>query len=164
VSKLLIQHEDLDLRLNQIDDLYSNTDVVLEGLEKQVDLLFEHCMGAGTGTGMGMGMGSAVDDGDMEREHYYNIAMEVDGRLNRVDDEVCDLEKMLEGLMHGDSGSLVVTGAAGGDNVGGGEGSDVAEIVKVMNRQNEMLNGLEVCCEKMESEIHLVSRVVLERQ
>ncbi len=144
-----------------------------------MDILFERCIGSGSGGSDAGGTGGgrySVDDADREREHYYNIATEVDGRLNRIDDEVGDLEKMFEGLVHGGggagvSGSMVgggSSGLSGGLVVGGGggagaDGDDVAEIVNVINRQNQILSGLEVRCEKMESEMNLVSRVVLDR-
>jgi hypothetical protein len=131
--------------LNQINDVYSNTDAVLDSLEKQVDVLFENCV-------------KSIDDGDIEREHYYGLAIDVDGRLNRIDDEVGDLEKMMEGLMNRGSSSGIDDGG-----LGGSDGGEVGDIVKVMNRHNEMLNGLETCCEKMEGELNLVSRVISDR-
>ena len=192
VSKLYIQHEDLDLKLNQIDDVYRNTDCVLDTLEKQVDVLFQHSMmgknmiggsdsitstdgnngnhdlksssGGGGGNNFGTGGGGAViDDSDIERERYYNLAIEVDGKLNRINDEVGDLEKMLEGIMmnseglSADSVNLGVDGITSSANTTT-DGS-IVYMIKVMNRQKKMMDGLEASCEKLENELNLATRV-----
>ena len=103
-----------------------------------------------------------VDGGDVERERYYNMALEVDGRVERMEGEMNDLqvimrEMMQKGLGGGIGGSL--EGDAAINNGSGGSG-DITEIVEMMKQQNEMLNGLEVSCEKMDSELNLVSKVM----
>jgi hypothetical protein len=121
----------------------------LDGLEQNVDVLFEKAI-------------TNVDGGDVERERYYNMALEVDGRVERMEGEMNDLqvimrEMMQKGLGGGIGGSL--EGDAAINNGSGGSG-DITEIVEMMKQQNEMLNGLEVSCEKMDSELNLVSKVM----
>jgi nuclear pore complex protein Nup62 len=128
MTKLLVQQEELDRRLSQIGDVQDNLESCLGGLEGQVDTVFARTMTVGT-----------IDDADVEREKYFNLVIETDERMNLLESVVEDLEKDLRNLQ---SECL--------------EGGDLGKVVKVMNKQHDMLNTLETSCAKIESDMHLV--------
>jgi nuclear pore complex protein Nup62 len=130
VTKLLVQQEELDRGLSQIGDVQDNLNSCLDGLEGQVDTLFERTM-----TSVG------IDDADMERERYFDLAIQTEGRMSHLESVVEDLEKNLKDLQS--------------DHL---EGGDLGKVVQVMSRQHDMLSGLESSCARIEADMHLVSR------
>ena len=130
VSKLYVQQEELDRRLSQVGDVQGNLNAKLDGLESQVDILFERTMSTG-----------GADDADKEREKYFNIAMATDNRLMQLEGAMEDLEKQLQGLQDEcvDSGSL-------------------GNIVQVMNHHFSMLSSLETSCATINSDMNIVQQ------
>lgn len=143
MTKLLVQQEEFDRRLTQIGDVQENLDSCLNGLEHQVDTVFERTMttggyGGGAGGGGG-GSGGRMEDADVEREKYFNLVIQTEERMDLLQGVVEDLEHDLRNLQ---SDCL--------------EGGDLGKIVKVMNKQHDMLNALETSCATIESDMHLV--------
>lgn len=130
VTKLLVQQEELDRGLSQIGDVQDNLNSCLDGLEGQVDTLFERTMTTG-----------GIDDADMERERYFDLAIQTEGRMSHLESVVEDLENNLKDLQS--------------DHL---EGGDLGKVVQVMSRQHDMLSGLESSCARIEADMHLVSR------
>ena len=64
--------------------MQGNLNAKLDGLESQVDTLFERTMSTG-----------GADDADKEREKYFNVAMATDNRLMQLEGAMEDLEKQL---------------------------------------------------------------------
>jgi chromosome segregation ATPase len=130
VTKLLVQQEELDRRLSQIGDIQDNLNSCLEGLEVQVDTIFDRTMTS-----------SGVDDADIERERYFDLATQTEEKMSNLESAMEQLEKNFQELQD--------------DTL---EVGDLGKIVQVMNRQHDMLSSLESSCAKMEADMHLVAR------
>ena len=135
LSTLLVQQEELDQRLTQVGDVQNNLISELDTLEGQVDTLFERSMGALEG--------GHVDDADAERERYFSLAIETEGRLTSLEEEIETIEKSLQSLRE-----------LNNDN----SNDDLAIILKTMNQNHDLLSALEGRCAKIESDMHLVSK------
>eukprot|EP00979_Chaetoceros_neogracilis_P014958 scaffold5189_cov165-Chaetoceros_neogracile.AAC.2 len=64
-----------------------------------------------------------IDDADMERERYFDLAIQTEGRMSHLESVVEDLEKNLKDLQS--------------DHL---EGGDLGKVVQVMSRQHDMLS------------------------
>jgi len=126
---------------------------VLVGLERQVDVLFQEVMAQQPGGGGGDGA-SRVDDADVEREKAYSMALDCEMRLGSIVEHTEDLERELGDLHTSKDG-----GGASSADVGNGAG-DVGKVVDVLNRQYDVLSGLEGRCKATDRDLGWIGRVM----
>lgn len=102
----------------------------MDGLEAQIDTLFERTM-----------TNSGVEDADLERERYFDLAIQTEGRMTHLENVVENMEKNLQELQNNAFG-----------------GGDLGNILQIMNRQQDMLTSLETSCARIEADMNLVGR------
>lgn len=136
ISRVLIQQNQVDNALNSIGAYHSELNEVLNGLENNMDDLFEaqkHLV---------------PEDGDLERERAYQRALDVETKLSSMQmslkDTVDDLNRSMERV-------------AGNSGENGGEGM---QILQILNAHLDTLTWLEGTGKSLEEDVALVGRAL----
>jgi len=142
MSRLLIQQTEVDNTLNSIGSYHSELNEILNGLETNMDDLFEaqkHLV---------------PEDGDLERERAYQLALDIETKLSNMQmsmkDTVDDLNRSAERASEGNSN-------------GSGSGSEEnIQILQILNAHLDTLTWLEGAGKSLDEDVTLLGRALAE--